>query len=89
MLLDDAECALYSWWVSSIPEQILAATKARGWTVAQLLRESGLDMSRSSLQRKLRGEVTLYETELRALVDTLQITVAVVPSDLPRRKKAS
>lgn len=87
--LDCAQCALYFCGVSSIPEQLLGAMKARGWSFRQLLEASGLKMARTSLQRKLRGEVTLYEDEIQALVDTLQVTVAFVPTNPPKRKRAA
>lgn len=54
--------------------------KQRKWSVKKLLDESGLDMDRTSLQRKLHGEQPLYDHELQALVDALQTTVAAVPS---------
>lgn len=55
--------------LSGVPAQFLAAMEARGWTVQQLLDESGLKCDRSSLQRKLKGEQGLSFDEIQALVD--------------------
>lgn len=62
-------------------EQIRAAMKNRKWTVEHLLVASGLECSRSSLNRKLRGKQPLDPAEIQALVNALDIAVAVVPED--------
>lgn len=87
--LDCAQCALYLYVVTSIPDQLLAAMRARGWSFRRLLDESKLDMALSSLQRKLHGQVPLYEDEIQTLVNVLDTAIAIVPADAPRRKRAS
>lgn len=63
----------------TIPEQLLNAMRQRNWSVRQLLEESKLRCDRSSLQRKLKGEQPLDPDEIQALVNALEISVAVVP----------
>ncbi len=62
-------------------EQIAAVFAKTGWSVAEFLGKSGLDMDRSQLQRKLTGQAPMRTREAQALVDTLrkngvEITIA-------------
>lgn len=68
----------------SLVEQIRRAQVERGWSVQQLLDKSGLSIDRSSLQRKLAGDVPLTTEECEALAKALDITL-VWPK--PRRRK--
>ncbi len=53
-------------------EQIAAAFEKTGWSVAELLGKSGLDMDRSQLSRKLSGHQPMRTREAQVLVDTLR-----------------
>lgn len=51
----------------------------RGWSVPRLLKESGLDLDRSSLQRKLSGFQKLSTEEAETLAECLGCTLVWVP----------
>ncbi len=70
----------------TLSSQLLLAMRDRGWTVEHLLAVSKLDCDRSSLNRKLRGKQPISHDEIQALVNALDITVAVAPS---KRRRAS
>lgn len=53
-------------------EQIRTAQLERGWSVQQLLDKSGLQLDRSTLQRKLTGEVPATDAECEALAKALK-----------------
>lgn len=53
--------------------------KAKNWTIPQLLKESGLDCDRSSLQRKLTGDQKLATEEAEQLAEALGCTLVWVP----------
>ena len=55
--------------------------KTRKWSVSRLLEASGLECDRSSLHRKLHGKQPIDDAELQKLVNALEITVAVVPTE--------
>jgi hypothetical protein len=59
-------------------EQIRKARAERKWSVQRLLDESGLTIERSSLHRKLKGDVTAAPEEVEALARALGV--------LPKRR---
>lgn len=54
-------------------EQIRSAKEARGWSTQHLLDKSGLRIDRSTLHRKLAGEVPTTDSECEALAQALAI----------------
>ena len=64
-----------------MPEQLHAAMEAKGWSVPMLLKVSGLDCDRSSLQRKLTGAQKLSTDEAQRLAEVLECTLVWVPED--------
>lgn len=60
-------------------DQICAARKRAGWSVQRLLAESGLDVDRSVLQRKLAGDTACTTEEVEALARALDVTLVVLP----------
>lgn len=58
--------------------QLNAARKAKGWSVPLLLEKSGLEIDRSSLQRKLSGDQVLTTEEAQNLADVLGCTLVWV-----------
>ena len=52
-----------------------AAHAEKGWSVQQLLEKSGLRIDRSSLQRKLNGDVPTTTDEWEALARALKLTL--------------
>jgi lambda repressor-like predicted transcriptional regulator len=67
--------------MQSLPEQLLAAMKTRGWSVSHLLKVSQLTCDRTSLHRKLHGKQPLVTDEVHALVNALGITVVAMPDE--------
>lgn len=63
-------------------EQIRTAQRERSWSTQRLLDESGLQLERSTLSRKLRGEVPCTDAECEALARALDITL-VWPTATP------
>ncbi len=59
----------------SLIEQVCRAQRKRGWSVQQLLDASGLEIDRSVLHRKLKGETTTTAEELEALAAGLEMTL--------------
>lgn len=59
----------------SLVEQVRAAQVEKGWSVQKLLAKSGLTIDRSSLQRKLCGDVPTTDQELEALARAMRITL--------------
>jgi ribosome-binding protein aMBF1 (putative translation factor) len=56
-------------------QQIREAHEKRGWSVQQLLDKSGLPIDRSTLHRKLKGDVASTTIEIEALATALEITI--------------
>jgi len=73
--------ALYTDRVRSLTEQLCDAFKRSGWSVAELLTKSGLDIERSSLDRKLKGELRLNVDEAQALANALGVTLVWMPGE--------
>lgn len=69
--------------MQTLTEQLYEAFVASGLSVAELLTQSGLDIERSSLSRKLRGELRMNTDEAEALARELKI-VLVFPRAPPR-----
>lgn len=73
----------------TLVEQVRLAYERSGWSLAELLRRSGLPIDRSTLGRKLLGDnrkgrgrlVRLGTEECEALARALGITLVVSPSD--------
>lgn len=56
-------------------EQIRAAQLKNGWSTQQLLDKSDLPIDRSTLHRKLHGNVPMTDAECEALAKALGITL--------------
>ena len=59
----------------TLTQQIERARADRKLTVAELLRRSGLDIDRSTLHRKLKGETPVTADECQALAACLGLTL--------------
>lgn len=70
--------------MTGLVEQLNAARIKRGWSVAQLLEASGLDLERSTLHRKLHGETPMTGDELEACALALEHTLVYVPDEEAR-----
>jgi transcriptional regulator with XRE-family HTH domain len=57
-------------------EQIRRAQLERGWSVQQLLAQSGLQLERSTLNRKLLGDTPTTDAECEALAKALGIQLS-------------
>lgn len=82
------DCASYTQMDVRSPDivqQLRAAFEGKGWSVQELLDRSRLDIDRSSLARKLDGELPMKVKEAEVLARTLD-AVIVWP---PRRKRAA
>lgn len=53
-------------------EQIRMAARELGWSTQQLLDKSGLSLERSTLHRKLAGDVPTSDAECEALADAIR-----------------
>jgi transcriptional regulator with XRE-family HTH domain len=84
--LESGLCALYTCVVRTITEQLNDALGRKGWSMQELLEKSGLSIDRSSLSRKIRGELRLNTDEAEALASALETTI-VWPQK--RRAKAA
>lgn len=73
--LDSELCVLYTDKVRSMTEQLNDAFERSGLTVVELLKRSGLDIDRSSLARKLKGELRLNVDEAQTLAAVLGVTL--------------
>ena len=84
--LDSRLCVLYTGKVHppSITEQLQEALKAAGWSVQELLDRSKLPIDRSSLARKLTGDLPLKTSEAEVLAATLKVRIV-----FPRKGRAS
>lgn len=73
----------------TLVEQIRDAYQKSGWTMEKLLEESGLDIDRSTLRRKILVDeksktdrnVPLRTSEAEALARALGVTLVVLPDD--------
>ncbi len=69
----------------SLPEQLNDAFERSGLSVQQLsillLEKSGLEIERSSLQRKLKGKLRLNTDEAQALATVLGVTLVWMPGE--------
>jgi hypothetical protein len=68
----------------TLVEQLRDAYEKSGWTMEKLLDESGLDLDRSSLRRKLldvKDAVPMRTHEAEALARALDVTLVVLPDD--------
>jgi transcriptional regulator with XRE-family HTH domain len=54
-------------------EQIRSEQLRRSWSTQQLLEKSGLQIERSTLHRKLTGEIPLTAVECQALATALDL----------------
>jgi len=69
--------------------QLRSAYERSGWTMDELLEQSGLDLDRSTLRRKLLVDegsktdrhVPMRTSEAEALAKALGVTLVVVPED--------
>ena len=76
--------------VPSLLDQIRTAREKAGWSVQKLLDESGLEVDRSVLQRKLAGQTPVTTDEAEKLARALGITIAWAPEgDTKKRNRAS
>lgn len=83
--LDSELCVLYTEGVQTITQQLSAAFAQKGWSVQELLDRSKLPIDRSSLARKLSGELPMKVREAEVLARTLACVI-VWP---PRRGRAA
>jgi transcriptional regulator with XRE-family HTH domain len=58
-----------------IAEQLREAFEASGWSVRELLDKSGLSIDRSSLSRKLSGQLRTKTEEAEAIARALGVLV--------------
>src|SRR5262245_45732759 len=71
-----SDCAFYTQMdVKPIAEQLRVAHEASGWSVQELLEKSGLEIDRSSLARKLTGDLPMKTREAEVLARTLGVQV--------------
>jgi ribosome-binding protein aMBF1 (putative translation factor) len=61
--------------VATFVDQIRVAFEASGLSIPELLERAGLEMNRSSLGRKLSGELEMWTWEAEALAKALGITL--------------
>lgn len=73
--------------MKTLAEQLNTAFRAKGWTLEHLITESGMDLSRWSMMRKLRGSQKLTTEECEKLATVLGVTVAWTPPE-PMAAKA-
>lgn len=80
-------CALsaqYTYGVLSLIGQVEAERVKRGWSVQRLLDESGLEIDRSGLHRRLKEEHRATTSECEALAAAMAMTLTF-PSKRKRR----
>lgn len=71
---------LYTLGVRTITEQLNEAFERTEWSVQVLLDKSGLEIDRTSLARKLKGELRLNVDEAQVLANVMGLTLVWVPS---------
>lgn len=72
----------------SLVEQLRDAFEAKEWSVAKLLESSGLTIDRTSLAKKLKGDIRLNTDEAQAIARALEVTLVWVPAEAERDEKA-
>lgn len=73
---------MYPRGVKTLVEQLRDAYERSGWTMEKLVDESGLDLDRSSLRRKLldvKDPIPMRTEECEALARALDVTLVVLP----------
>lgn len=75
--------------MQTITEQLYEAFEASGLSVAQLLTQSGLPLERSSLSRKLRGELRMNTDEAEALARVLRHVIVFPRAARSARRRAA
>jgi hypothetical protein len=78
--------------VRTLIEQLRDAYEKTGWTMEHLLGQSGLDLDRSSLRRKLLDvddPIPMKTDEAEALARALDVTLVVVPGEHEKKSRAS
>lgn len=73
--------------VRSLLEQVRDEQEAKGWSVQQLLEKSGLDLDRSTLHRKLNGDVDVKAHEIEALAKALDLGLTMARKSRRKRKR--
>lgn len=58
--------------MKTIVEQLRETYKKTDWTMGELLQKSGLDLDRSSLRRKISGEIDMKTDEAEVLANTFR-----------------
>lgn len=71
----------------SLREQLDIARRVKRWSIAKLLKESGLECDRCSLQRKLTGTQSLRTEEAEALAKALDCTLVWPTAAAPIRRR--
>lgn len=74
-------CTVHVVTVKTLAEQLRVAMLAKKMSVPALLKESGLDCDRTSLQRKLSGDQKLFTEEAEKLAAVLDCTLVFVPEE--------
>lgn len=74
--------------VRTTVQQLHAAYKRSGWSAAEVVKRSGLDLDRSTLRRKLKGIRPMTTEESEVLAATFNVTIVVVPPQRRVRKRA-
>ncbi len=59
----------------SILEQLNQGWRAKGWTVVQLAEKSGLQLERTTMGKKMSGNIPLKDLEIQALATCLDLTI--------------
>lgn len=65
-------------------EQLRDAYEKTGWTMDRLVEESGLDIDRSALRRKIldvKDPIPMKTEEAEALAQALGVTLVVIPNE--------
>ena len=60
----------------TLTQQLNAAFEESGWSVAELLAKTGLPIDRSSLSRKLKGELRMNTDEAETIASALGVTIS-------------
>lgn len=66
----------------SILEQLNQAWRGKSWTVEELAERCGLQLERTTMGKKMKGQIPLKDTEIQALATCLEITI-VWPAPTP------
>ena len=82
--LDRRVGIVYPIRVRSLVEQLRDAYEKTGWTMDRLVEESGLDIDRSALRRKIldvKDPIPMKTEEAEALAQALGVTLVVIPNE--------